>query len=64
MQLKSLRAGRVQLYTTGLDDEEKSLTGVETIASIEAAIAIALARAGDPAIAVVPEGPYVVPVVA
>ena len=63
MQLKSLRAGRVQLYTTGLDDEEKSLTGVETIASIEAAIAIALARAGDPAIAVVPEGPYVVPVV-
>ena len=64
MQLKSLRAGHVQLYTTGLDDEERSLTGVETIASIEAAIAIALARAGDPAIAVVPEGPYVVPVVA
>jgi lactate racemase len=64
MQLKSLRAGHVQLYTTGLDDEEKRLTGVETIASVEAAIAAALARAGDPAIAVVPEGPYVVPVVA
>ncbi len=64
MQLKSLRAGRVQLYTTGLDDEERNLTGVETIASIEAALAVALARSGDPAIAVVPEGPYVVPVVA
>jgi nickel-dependent lactate racemase len=64
MQLKSLRAGNVQLYTTGLDAEERSLTGVETVASIEAAVAIALARAGDPAVAVIPEGPYVVPVVA
>ncbi len=63
MQLKSMRAGRVQLYTTGLDDEERSLTGVETIDSVETAVAEALARAGDPAIAVLPEGPYVVPVV-
>ena len=53
----------MQLYTTGLDDEERSLTGVETIASIDAALAAAIARAGDPAIAVIPEGPYVVPVV-
>jgi len=63
MQLKSLRAGHVQLYTTGLDDEERSLTGVETIASIDVALAAAVARGGDPAIVVVPEGPYVVPVV-
>jgi nickel-dependent lactate racemase len=63
MQLKSLRAGRVQLYTTGLDAEERSLTGVDTVASVDAALAAALARAGDPAVAVVPEGPYVVPVV-
>ena len=64
MQCKALRAGRVQLYTTGLDDAERSLTGVETIGSIEAALAVAIARSGDPAIAVIPEGPYVVPVVA
>ena len=63
MQLKSMRAGHVQLYTTGLDEEERSLTGVETVASIDAALAAAVARAGDPAVAVVPEGPYVVPVV-
>ncbi len=63
MQLKSTRVGRVQLYTTGLDAEERSLTGVESIDSIEGALAAALARAGDPAVAVVPEGPYVVPVV-
>jgi nickel-dependent lactate racemase len=62
MQLKSMRVGRVQLYTTGLDEEEKHLTGVETIASIEDALAAALARSRDAAIAVVPEGPYVVPV--
>jgi lactate racemase len=63
MQLKSMRAGHVQLYTTGLDDEERSLTGVESIASIDAAIKAAVSRAADAAIAVVPEGPYVVPVV-
>jgi lactate racemase len=63
MQLKSMRAGHVQLYTTGLDDEEKRLTGVETIDSVDAAVAAALARAGDRDLAVIPEGPYVVPVV-
>ena len=35
-----------------------------SIGSIDAALAAALARSGDPAVAVVPEGPYVVPVVA
>jgi nickel-dependent lactate racemase len=64
MQLKSMRAGRVQLYTTGLADEERRLTGVETIDSVERALEAALARAGDASIAVIPEGPYVVPVVA
>jgi len=53
----------VQLYTTGLDADEQRLTGVETVASVDAAIADALARAGDRALAVIPEGPYVVPVV-
>jgi nickel-dependent lactate racemase len=63
MQLKSLRAGRVQLYTTGLDGDDLELTGVEIIDSVEAALADAVARSGDPAIAVLPEGPYVLPVV-
>ncbi len=64
MQLKSMRAGRVQLYTTGLDDDDRRLTGVDTVDSVEDAIAAALERAGDPSLAVIPEGPYVVPVVA
>jgi nickel-dependent lactate racemase len=64
MQLKSMRTGRVRLYTTGLDDEERSLTGVDAIASVDGAVEVALAAAGDPSLAVIPEGPYVVPVVA
>jgi nickel-dependent lactate racemase len=63
MQLKSTRVGRVQLYTTGLDDEERRLTGVETVTSVEDALAAAMTRARDRAVAVIPEGPYVVPVV-
>src|SRR5271165_6993005 len=39
MQLKSLRVGRVQLYTTGLDAEERRITGVEIITNLDAAIA-------------------------
>jgi nickel-dependent lactate racemase len=64
MQLKPMRAGRVQLYTTGLGDADRRLTGVENVGSVESALAASLARTGDPALAVVPEGPYVVPVVA
>ena len=64
MQLQPMRAGRVQLYTTGLGNDDRRLTGVENVGSVESALAAALARAGDTALAVVPEGPYVVPVVA
>ena len=53
----------MQLYTTGLDGEDRALTGVEMIDSVEAALVAALARADDPDMAVIPEGPYVVPVV-
>jgi nickel-dependent lactate racemase len=63
MQLKSMRAARVQLYTTGLNDVDRAVTGVEMIDSVETALAQALARVDDPDIAVIPEGPYVVPVV-
>lgn len=63
MQLKSMRAARVQLYTAGLEGPDRTLTGVEMIDSVETALAQAIARAGDADIAVIPEGPYVVPVV-
>jgi nickel-dependent lactate racemase len=64
MQLKAMRAGKVELYTTGLDQDDLALTGVETVASVEDALRDALAAAGERGLAVIPEGPYVVPVVA
>ncbi len=62
MQLKPMRIGTVKLYTTGLDGEERRITGVEVIDSIEQAIADSIHRHRDPRIAIIPEGPYVVPV--
>jgi len=64
MQLKAMRAGRVQLYSTGLAGEDRRLTGVDMIPDVGRAVEDALAQADDAEIAVIPEGPYVVPVVA
>jgi len=61
MQLKPMRVGRIQLFTSGLDAEERRITGVEIIDSVDAAVAASILRHGDPAVAVIPEGPYVVP---
>ena len=49
---------------SGLDAEEQRITGVEMIASVQDAIAASIARHGDGAVAIVPEGPYVVPMAA
>lgn len=62
MQLKSMRLGRVQLYTKGLDAEEQRITGVEIIESLDDAVAQSVRRSGDGAVAIIPEGPYVIPV--
>jgi nickel-dependent lactate racemase len=64
MQLKPMRIGRIQLFTSGLDGEERRITGVELIESIEDAVRQSIESHGDPSIAVIPEGPYVVPVFA
>lgn len=61
MQLKPMRRGTVQLYTTGLEAEERRIAGVEIVSSLDEAIAASIARHQDPEIAIIPEGPYVVP---
>lgn len=61
MQLKPMRLGKVQLYTTGMTARERSITGVEIIESIDEAIVRSIKISGDKAIAIIPEGPYVVP---
>ena len=56
-----MAVGTIQLYSTGLAPNDYPLTGVEMIDSIENAVRKSVERSGDRAIAVVPEGPYVVP---
>jgi len=62
MQLKPMRQGRVHLYTTGLSEADRARTGVRLVASAEAAVQESVARSGDRRVAVIPEGPYLVPV--
>ena len=64
MQLKATRLGSVEMYTTGLTLEERRITCVTIAPDIETAIRASIARHGDPHVAFIPEGPYVVPVYA
>ena len=61
MQLKPMAVGNVQLFSGGLDPADHPLTGVQVIHSIKEAIDNSVRRTGDTAVAVIPEGPYVVP---
>ena len=60
MQLKAQRAARVQLKSE-LAAQDRDLTGVECVDSVEHAVRRSVQASGDRAVAVIPEGPYVVP---
>jgi nickel-dependent lactate racemase len=62
MQLKPMRVGAVHLYSGGLDPRQRELTGVNMVESVEEAVRRSVKDSGDDAVAVIPEGPYVVPV--
>ncbi|MGQ0675710.1 MAG: nickel-dependent lactate racemase [Rhodospirillales bacterium] len=61
MQLKPMRVGSIRLFAEGLKGDERGLTGVDMIEDVAAAVTASVKRSGDRAVAVVPEGPYVVP---
>lgn len=61
MLLRTLAVGNVSLFSEGIKGNERELTGVQMIESIEDAIAESISRTGDKAVAIVPEGPYVIP---
>lgn len=61
MQTRSLARGRVRLFTEGLSPADRTLTGVGDAASVEEAVAESIERHRDPRVAVIPEGPYVIP---
>ena len=61
MLLKPLRVGTIKLYTKNLSESELQETFVEHIDSVEQAILQSVEEQGSKEIAVIPEGPYVVP---
>jgi nickel-dependent lactate racemase len=62
MLVKALRKAQVRLFTTGLTPSDLAATFVDPVASVEAALTESIDAHQDPRVAVVPEGPYVVPV--
>jgi lactate racemase len=63
MQLKPMRIGTIRFYTQALGEQDLGLTGIETFTDLDRfheAIHQSVKRSGG-AVAVVPEGPYVVP---
>ena len=60
MQTKAQRAARVRMMSR-LNARDRELTGVELIDSVEEAVRESVEVTGDHAVAVIPEGPYVVP---
>jgi nickel-dependent lactate racemase len=61
MQLKPMRIGKISLYSPGLNTTDQQSTGVEIVNDVPTAIADAIARQGNTEVAIIPEGPYVVP---
>ncbi len=61
MLLQATRAFKVQLYAPGLNPEDRELTCVEMVDSMEQAIERSIESSGHPEIAVVAEGPYLIP---
>ena len=61
MLLKPLRQGNIKLFTTNLSEKDLSQTYVEHVSSIRKEIQASITRQNSAEIAVIPEGPYVVP---
>ncbi len=64
MQLKPMRIGTIRCYAQRLCATDLQLTGVETFSGLDRfqeAIRQSVERSGDLSVAVIPEGPYVVP---
>jgi len=61
MLVKALRSGQIRLFSTGLKEAHWSDTFVTRIDSVEKAVMDSTQWHGDARVAVVPEGPYVIP---
>ena len=61
MLVKALRVGDICLYATGLKEKDLKDIYVEPVSSVEEAVQKSVRVQDDKEIAVVPEGPYVIP---
>ena len=62
MLVKAMKKANIYLYSEGLTEAQRALTGIHTIASPSEAIAESVQLHHDRQVAVIPEGPYVIPV--
>jgi nickel-dependent lactate racemase len=62
MQVKAMKKGRIHLFAKGLSARERALTGVTVIDSLQEAFEQCMSSKQDKSVAVIPEGPYVLPV--
>jgi len=61
MQVKAMKTGTIHLYSEGLTGEEHALTGVQRVQSLKEAVKKSAGTKNDTRVAVIPEGPYVIP---
>jgi len=61
MLLKPLRQGTIKLFTEELGQADITKIFVDHVTDLQQAILDSVAEHDDPEIAVIPEGPYVVP---
>ncbi len=61
MQVKAMKKANIFLYTDGLTKDQQALTGVTVIESPSACVMESLRAHNDRRVAVIPEGPYVIP---
>lgn len=59
--IQALRDYRVHLYSTGLDESQRRLTGVTCHTDWSEAVSAVLAEGNSSDVAIIPEGPYVIP---
>ena len=62
--LRAARDGRVHLHTDGLDEADLALTGVAPCPDLQGFVDAFVARRPRTRVALIPEGPYVVPLLA
>ena len=60
-QLKATSKAHVQLFSDGLQGEDRKLTGVDMVDSLQESIEQSIGRSSSKRVAVIPEGPYVIP---